>query len=161
MNLFRLYRSTELPISIDEAWDFFSSPKNLSKLTPPEMRFEILGGAEKRAYAGQLINYRVRPIFGIPMGWVTEITNVEEGKYFIDEQRFGPYKIWHHEHHFAETENGVQMIDDLRYGLYGGIFGSLIQKLIVGPKVEQIFAYREKQLDKIFERKAKTAVKTA
>lgn len=153
MKTFRLYRSTELPISLEEAWDFFSDPRNLSKLTPKDMQFEILEGAERRCYAGQMIRYRVRPMLGIPMGWITEITACEEGRYFIDEQRFGPYALWHHEHHFEAHENGVTMIDDLRYGFYGGFLGALIQAPIVKPRVEQIFDFREKELDKLFDRK--------
>ena len=115
-----LRTSLVLPISLDEAWAFFSVPDNLDDITPPDMGFEILTDNEKRTYAGQIIRYRVRPLFNIPMTWVTEITHCEDRAYFVDEQRFGPYAMWHHQHHFKEVEGGVQMDDILHYKLKWG-----------------------------------------
>ncbi len=139
-----------LPLTLEEAWDFFSSPANLSRITPPEMRFEILEGLGKKTYAGQIIRYKVRPLLGIAIGWTTEITQSVEQQYFVDEQRFGPYKFWHHQHHFREEDGGVMMEDDLHYALYGGPLAGLINTLVVGPRVKAIFSYREQKLNEIF-----------
>lgn len=149
MKLYRFYTTQWLPLSLDEAWDFFSSPRNLAKITPEEMRFEILEGADRKTFAGQLIRYRVRPMWNIPMSWTTEITHCVDGEYFVDEQRFGPYKLWHHLHRFTEKDGGVWMEDDLHYGLYGGPFAPLTN-LIVGPRVKQIFDYRTVKLEELF-----------
>jgi ligand-binding SRPBCC domain-containing protein len=95
-----------LPISLQEAWDFFSVPGNLDRITPDDMSFEILSGAKEPTFAGQIITYRIRPFLGIPMNWVTEITQAVAGSHFIDEQRFGPYRFWHHLHRFTEKDGG-------------------------------------------------------
>jgi ligand-binding SRPBCC domain-containing protein len=147
--LHRLYTTQWLPLSLDEAWDFFSSPRNLARITPPDMRFEILEGADRKTYAGQLIRYRVRPMWNIPMGWTTEITHCVERDYFVDEQRFGPYKLWHHLHRFTEKDGGVWMEDDLHYALYGGPLAPLVNR-IVEPRVRQIFDYRRVKLEELF-----------
>jgi ligand-binding SRPBCC domain-containing protein len=140
-----------LPIDINTAWDFFSSPKNLSKITPSYMGFNITSELKnEKMYPGIIIVYKVRPVLGIPITWVTEITEVSEGKYFIDEQRVGPYKIWHHEHHFSEIEGGVEMTDLLYYKLPFGFIGKIINALYVGKKVKRIFEYRTQVLDKMF-----------
>jgi len=140
-----------LPIDINTAWDFFSSPKNLSKITPSYMGFNITSELKnEKMYPGIIIVYKVRPVLGIPITWVTEITEVSEGKYFIDEQRVGPYKIWHHEHHFREIEGGVEMTDLLYYKLPFGFIGKIINALYVGKKVKRIFEYRTQVLDKMF-----------
>ena len=148
--MFRLQTAVWLPLSLTEAWDFFSSPANLSRITPVEMRFEILEGTERRTYAGQIIRYTVRPLLGIPLSWTTEITHCVEEQYFVDEQRFGPYKFWHHQHHFREQDGGVLMEDDLHYALYGGPFAGLINALLVGARVKEIFSYREGRLKELF-----------
>lgn len=101
-------------------------------------------------YAGQLIEYRVSPLLGIPMYWMTEITQVVEGKYFIDEQRFGPYSLWHHQHHFREVEGGVEMTDIVHYKIPMGILGVVADKLFVRKKLETIFDYRYVAVDKLF-----------
>ena len=110
------------------------------------MGFEILTTNEKRTYAGQIIRYRVRPLFNIPMTWVTEITHCDDRKYFVDEQRFGPYAMWHHQHHFREVEGGVQMDDILHYKLKGGKLGTLLTGWLVHGRVKAIFAHRSKVL---------------
>lgn len=158
MKLYTLYREHKLNISLDEAWDFFSSPLNLKKITPPYMGFEIKSDFfNQKMFAGMIIEYIVKPLFGIPMRWVTEITHVKEKEYFIDEQRFGPYKFWHHLHHFrienlnGETTGGtLVMIDKVNYALPFGIIGRIVHKYFVRKKVEEIFNYRKDVLQKMF-----------
>lgn len=143
----KLERVQRLPIDIKTAWDFFSSPKNLSKITPSYMGFNITSEMKnEKMYPGIFIIYKVKPLMGIPITWVTEITEVSEGKYFIDEQRVGPYKIWHHEHHFREVEGGVEMRDLLYYRLPFGFIGKIINLIFVRKKVEGIFDYRTEVL---------------
>jgi ligand-binding SRPBCC domain-containing protein len=137
-----------LPISLDEAWDFFSAPQNLNEITPPEMKFEILTKEIPRVYAGQIVQYNVTPFPFFTSGWVTEITQVEERKLFIDEQRFGPYAFWHHQHHFKEQDGGVLMTDILHYRVPLGIVGKLVNALFIQSKVKGIFEYRFKLLEK-------------
>ena len=151
MGLNTLKIELELPISIEEAWAFFSSPKNLNEITPEDMSFEILTDlSSEKMYPGMLIEYYVRPIANIPMNWVTEITHVEHHKYFVDEQRFGPYAMWHHEHHFEETKTGVLMTDILTYKVGMGPLGSLANWLFVKNKVNGIFEFRTKKLKQMF-----------
>ena len=150
MKLFRLETVQNLPISIASAWDFFSDPKNLKKITPPYMGFDILSGGNETMYPGQIIQYKVTPIAKIPMRWVTEITHVEEGKYFVDEQRFGPYALWHHKHFFSPIKNGVQMRDCIDYKLPLGCLGQWFQPLLVRPRLEVIFNYRKQVLTERF-----------
>ncbi len=150
MKLFRLETVQNLPISIASAWDFFSDPKNLKEITPPYMGFDILSGGNETMYPGQIIQYKVTPIAKIPMRWVTEITHVEEGKYFVDEQRFGPYALWHHKHFFSPIKNGVQMRDCIDYKLPLGLLGQWVQPLVVRPRLEEIFNYRKQVLTERF-----------
>lgn len=136
-----------LPIDIHTAWDFFSSPKNLKLITPNHLGFEILSNSDSETmFAGQIITYNVRPILGIPLFWMTEITHVEVGRYFVDEQRFGPYALWHHKHFFKEIEGGVEMTDLVHYKLPLGILGNLAHWLFVKKQLKTIFDYREKAL---------------
>lgn len=137
-------------ISLDEAWTFFSSPGNLSKITPEHMGFQITSGAPGKMYPGQIITYNVSPIPGIKTNWVTEITHVEEKCYFVDEQRFGPYRMWHHEHHFEEQNGGVLMTDRVSYKLPMGYLGRLAHLLFVKKQLKQIFEYRRVVLERIF-----------
>ena len=132
-----------------EAWDFFSSPRNLQKITPGHMGFHITSGTLAKMYPGQIITYRVSPFPGITTNWVTEITHVSEGSYFVDEQRFGPYRMWHHEHHFEPRDGGVLMTDRVSYKLPFGIIGRMAHALFVRKQLEQIFAYRQEYLEKI------------
>lgn len=145
-----LTRTQRLPISVSEAWKFFSSPDNLKTITPPYMGFDIKSGGGVDMYAGMLIKYTVKPLLGIPMTWVTEITHVENGKFFVDEQRVGPYAIWHHQHHFKEIPNGVEMTDIVNYKLPLGIIGEWIEPLIVKSKVESIFEFRNKKMIELY-----------
>ncbi|MCB0754993.1 MAG: SRPBCC family protein [Flavobacteriales bacterium] len=139
-----------LPISLDEAWDFFSRPENLNEITPDDMQFEILTKDIPRMYQGQIIQYNVTPFPFVKMGWVTEITHVEDRKMFVDEQRFGPYSFWHHQHFFEERENGVLMTDILHYRVPLGIVGKFINWLLIKRKVKSIFEYRFRILENKF-----------
>lgn len=140
-----------LPISLHEAWEFFSSPKNLKIITPEYMGFDITSGnQDQKMYPGMIISYKVKPLFNLPLNWMTEITHVKEKEYFIDEQISGPYQIWHHEHHFNEHDNGVEMTDILHYKLPFGMMGKLVEKVMVKKRVEEIFTYRRKKLESMF-----------
>jgi len=146
----RLEFSQFVPAGIGEVWDFFSSPRNLSRITPPEMGFVITSPLQPEMYEGMFITYKVSPIFGIKLDWVTEITHVQPKKYFIDEQRRGPYSTWHHEHHFEEVEGGVEMHDILFYRVPFGFLGKLVNHLIVKNRVKQIFNYRKMKIRELF-----------
>jgi ligand-binding SRPBCC domain-containing protein len=137
-------------ISIERAWQFFSSPLNLRSITPDYMGFEINDKIEDKMYPGQIISYIVKPIFNLPLTWVTEITHVNEPYYFVDEQRFGPYKFWHHKHFINEVNGGVELIDIVHYGLHFGLLGNIANSLFVKKKIVEIFVYREKKINEIF-----------
>ena len=139
-----------LPISLEKAWEFFSSPGNLANITPEEMGFIITSGTPEQMFAGQIITYKIGILPGINSNWVTEITQVKEKAFFIDEQRFGPYKMWHHEHHFKETEDGVLMTDRVTFKIPLGIFGRLAYFLFIKRKLNQIFCFRAKTLSDFF-----------
>lgn len=136
----------KLPIPLDQAWRFFSDPANLKQITPKHMGFIVTSKEQRDMYKGQIIQYVVKPLLGIPLNWCTEITQVEEKKYFIDEQRFGPYTFWHHQHWFQEIEGGVLMEDILHYKVPLGPIGLVVDKLLVEKKVNQIFEFRKQAL---------------
>ena len=149
--LYRYDAEQFLPISLDEAWDFFSSPTNLAEVTPEHLGFKITNSTgQGKMYEGMLITYIVKPILGIPMRWCTEITHIEPGKHFIDEQRFGPYTCWHHEHHFEEVDGGVIARDLLFYGIPLGPLGQIANALFVRKQIDEIFRYRKEVTDKLF-----------
>lgn len=153
MKVYTLQTNQFLPISIEEAWDFFSSPKNLSKITPKEMNFKILhmsGGDEM--YPGQIINYKVNGLPGIRMRWTTEITQVNKPHHFIDNQIFGPYALWHHQHRFKEVPGGVEMEDEVNYAIPLGLLGRFANWLFVEKKVKAIFDHRFEVLEKYFDK---------
>ena len=150
MKIYTLHKKQKLPISLEKAWEFLSSPKNLKTITPDYMSFNILSGAEKPMFAGQIIQYIVTPILGIKTKWVTEITHVKEGEYFVDEQRFGPYALWHHKHFIKEIDGGVEMEDIIDYKVPMGILGQIVHPILAKPKLEEIFAYRQKKLIALF-----------
>lgn len=145
--MYNLTRRQVLPIGLEEAWSFFSSPKNLSKITPRDMGFDIqyISGGDK-TYAGQIIAYKIKILPGIRTNWVTEITQVKELQHFIDEQRIGPYKLWHHQHHFKMTKEGVEMTDEVNYAIPFGLLGRFAHWLFVGRRVNTIFDYRHSAL---------------
>ena len=139
-----------LPISLEQAWDFFATPKNLNKVTPSGLVFEITSDLPEKMYEGLMITYRIKPMFNIPVNWCTEITHIKDKMYFVDEQRKGPYSMWHHEHHFTSIEGGVLMTDILYYDIGKSVFGWIVGKLFVHKKVREIFKYRFEVLEKYF-----------
>ena len=153
MKVYNLKSKQFLPLTIDEAWDFFSSPKNLKDITPAHMKFDIryISGSEKM-YPGQIITYKLQPVPGVPVSWTTEITHVNEPTYFVDEQRFGPYALWHHQHRFKIVEGGVEMEDEVNYAIPLGILGRLANWLFVDRQVKAIFEYRFKTLEAYFKK---------
>jgi ligand-binding SRPBCC domain-containing protein len=141
----------KMPISLAEAWEYFSSPANLQKITPPEMGFEITSKHHgHKMYAGQIIEYKVRPVLGIPLYWMTEITHVKDQEYFVDEQRYGPYCLWHHQHHFKAVEGGVEMTDIIHYKLPFWFLGDIANSLFVEKQLKDIFDYRFKKVEALF-----------
>lgn len=151
MKLYQLKTSQKLPISLETAWKFFSNPANLSKITPPWLNFEVRTELPEKMYAGMIITYFVRPLLNIRQTWVTEITHVSEPNYFVDEQRFGPYKMWHHQHTFTKIkEDEVLMEDIVSYVVPLGFLGQLINSLVISKKINEIFNYRKEVLVKMF-----------
>ena len=150
MKIYTKSSKQNIPISLDEAWAFLSNPSNLKEITPPYMGFNILSGADREMYPGQIIQYIVTPVLGIKAKWVTEITHVEDIKYFVDEQRFGPYAFWHHKHFIREIPGGVEMEDIIDYKVPMGILGQLVHPFLVKPKLDEIFEYRRKKLIELF-----------
>jgi len=142
----------KLPIPLAETWDFFTSPINLAKITPPQMGFTVTSvyTADDRIYPGMIITYKVSPLLGIKLNWMTEITQVKDHKYFVDEERVGPYALWHHEHHFKEIKGGVHMTDILNYAVPYGPIGTLANKLFVRQEINKIFSFREKAINNLF-----------
>ncbi|WP_410005618.1 SRPBCC family protein [Aequorivita nionensis] len=150
MKIYKLHAKQNLPISVDEAWSFLSNPENLKVITPDYMGFNIQSGADRPMFAGQIIEYIVTPILGIKTKWVTEITHVVDKEYFVDEQRFGPYTLWHHKHFIKEIDGGVEMEDLLHYKLPFGFLGQLVHPFLVKPKLDEIFEYRKNKLVELF-----------
>jgi ligand-binding SRPBCC domain-containing protein len=149
---YTLRRETFLPTTLDKAWDFFTSPLNLAKITPKEMNFIVTSDFKEgtKVYAGMIITYKVSPLPGIKMNWMTEITQVKEKEYFIDEQRFGPYALWHHQHHFKEADGGILMTDMVNYAIGYGFIGRIANNLFVKKKLDEVFDYREEVIQQIF-----------
>lgn len=150
MKLYRLYCRQSLPIDLQTCWDFFSDPVNLRDITPASLDFRITSELPERMYAGMIISYRIRPLSGLDVTWTTEITHVREPFFFVDEQRFGPYRFWHHQHHFRPIEGGVEMVDEVHYALPLGILGSMLNQLMVEGKLKDIFSYRCRVLEQHF-----------
>ena len=151
MAIYQIHEKLEVAASLEEVWDFISSPSNLKEITPGYMGFEITTpGLPEKIYPGLMISYKVRPFLGIKMNWLTEITQVQEPYYFVDEQRAGPYALWHHEHHLKATPKGVLMSDLVTYRLPAGPLGTLAHGLFVQKQLKGIFQYRELALEKRF-----------
>ncbi|WP_462281321.1 SRPBCC family protein [Salinivirga cyanobacteriivorans] len=148
--IYTLETTQMLNTNIDKAWKLLSDPKNLEKITPSEMNFTITSEGIEPMYAGQIISYKVTPFAGLRSNWITEITHVREKEYFVDEQRFGPYKMWHHEHRIAPHENGILMTDKISYKLPFGFLGKIAHPLIVKKQLTKIFQYREQVLNEMF-----------
>lgn len=156
MKIFKLKTVQTLPITIEEAWGFFSSPNNLSKITPSSMDFRILTELPKKIYPGMIVQYTVKPMAPFRISWLTEITQVREPNFFVDEQRFGPYGFWHHQHHFKKVAQGTAVIDLVHYGLPLGFLGRIAHGLFVKQKLNAIFEYRESALIQLFGDSIKT-----
>ena len=147
MGMYQLKRTQFIRTDLKTAWDFFSSPGNLKKITPDYMGFDVKTELPDKMYEGLMIEYTVKPLLGIPMNWITEIKTVKELECFVDEQRKGPYKIWHHEHHFKEVDGGVEMTDIVSYELPLGILGRIMHPFLVQKKLEEIFDFRFKAVE--------------
>ncbi|MEM8509389.1 MAG: SRPBCC family protein [Bacteroidota bacterium] len=150
MKLYQLKAKQALPISKTKAWDFLSDPKNLKHITPEHMGFTITDGADRPMYQGQIIQYKVTPFPGFSTKWVSEITHFKEGEYFVDDQLFGPYALWHHKHFIQEIDGGIEMEDIIDYKIPFGLLGQLMQPLLVKKQLQKIFAFREAKLEELF-----------
>lgn len=151
MGFYQFKKAQVINASLEVVWEFISDPANLKKITPDYMGFDITSkDVPSKMYAGMIISYRVSPLFGIKTTWVTEITHLKENSYFVDEQRVGPYKIWHHQHMIQPTEKGTLMTDIVSYQPPLGFLGSIANELIIKGKLNEIFEYRTKALDEIF-----------
>jgi ligand-binding SRPBCC domain-containing protein len=149
--IYKLKREQQLYCDMQTAWDFFSSPHNLSSITPKEMGFVVLSDlSEEDIYKGMIIDYTVSPVLGIPLKWQTEITEVNYQKSFTDFQKKGPYKLWRHHHEFIPNQNGVLMVDTVDYELPFGIIGKMVHSLMVKKKLKHIFDYRNQVLEALF-----------
>lgn len=149
--MYKLERIQHIPINLKKAWTFFSSPDNLKLITPEYMNFKILHKSDAGdMYPGMIITYTLSPMFNISVKWATEIAQVKDLHYFIDNQIKGPYKIWHHEHKFKETKSGVEMKDVLFFELPYGALGRLVHKLFIKKKVREIFDYRSEKIKELF-----------
>ena len=143
-----LKREQVIPASIAQAWDFFSNPANLQRITPPSLQIRIRSEVPERMHEGLLIRYQVKPLFGIPLTWVTEITRVEEPFCFVDEQRAGPYRAWRHVHRFEELSvRHVRMVDEVTCALPFGLLSEPVHRFVARPRLEEIFDYRARQVE--------------
>lgn len=151
MAIHTLRSTLVLHAGLAQCWAFFSNPRNLSKITPSDMEFVVKSVLPEHVHSGLMIEYRVSPLLGIPMTWLTEITHVREGEYFVDEQRIGPFSIWPHEHHFkALGDDRTEMTDTVTYRLPFSPFSEIVHPFLVRPQLEKIFAYREKAVAALF-----------
>jgi len=151
MGFYQLHKTQKIPATIDQVWDFISSPANLKKITPEYMGFNITSKLlSEKMYPGMIISYKVSPVLGIKMTWVTEITQVKEKEYFVDEQRVGPYSMWHHEHKIEAIEGGVLMTDIVSYKPPFGFLGSIANSILIKNQLKEIFDFRVKAVEKMF-----------
>nr|WP_294908553.1 SRPBCC family protein [uncultured Lacibacter sp.] len=151
MATYSLKTVQKIPVDIDTAWEFFSNPANLQAITPDNLGFKILSQHHgDKMYPGQIIEYKVSPVLGIPLYWMTEITHVKDKEFFVDEQRFGPYQLWHHQHHFRMIESGIEMTDIVHYRLPLGFLGNIANSLFVKKQLQQIFEFRFNAVEKRF-----------
>ncbi len=149
--VYSLQTIQQIPIPLKQAWDFFSKPANLKEITPSNLGFQIISKYHgDQMYAGQVIEYKVKPVLGIPLYWMTEITHVQDQQFFVDEQRFGPYSLWHHQHHFKSIPGGVEMTDIVHYKLPLWLLGDIANTLFVKNQLKGIFDYRFTSVEKLF-----------
>lgn len=152
MKIYRLEFTQKIPVDLETAWNFFSSPLNLSEITPSDMTFDVTSPLAKdtKMYAGMIITYKVSPLLGIKLNWMTEITHIKDKEYFIDEQRLGPFAFWQHNHHFEAIEGGVLMHDILHYSIGWGPIGQVANAITVNKKINAIFNFRFKKVEALF-----------
>ena len=151
MAFYQLEQTQKIPANIDAVWDFISSPMNLKEITPSYLGFEVTSkNNENKMYPGMIITYKVSPLFGIKLSWMTEITHVKDKEYFVDEQRVGPYSLWHHQHKIVAIEGGVLMTDIVTYQPPYGFLGAIANTLIIKNKLKEIFDYRTVAVEKRF-----------
>lgn len=150
MKIYTFSNVQKVPITLDQAWKFLSNPENLSLMTPSYMNFKKISNDNKPLYAGQIIQYSVTPLLGIPTKWISEITQVKHHEYFVDVQLYGPYSLWHHKHFIREIPGGVEMEDLVDYKIPLGIIGQLVHPYLVKPKLDEIFAFRKAKLIALF-----------
>jgi ligand-binding SRPBCC domain-containing protein len=152
MPFYQKIQEQKIKASLDEVWDFISSPRNLKEITPKYMGFDIITpDIPDKMYQGMIIGYKVSPLLGIKTSWLTEITHVVDKKYFVDEQRIGPYKLWHHQHILEELPDGsVLMKDIVTYQPPFGFLGAIANTLLIRKKLNEIFAFRNQAVDKRF-----------
>lgn len=150
MKTYKLTGKIHLPISIDQAWDFFSNPNNLSKIMPTNMGFKVIEGATLPLYEGQIIEYKVTPLPLFKTTWISEIAHINKPHYFVDTQLEGPYKLWHHKHFLKSTKTGTEVTDVVHYQVPFGIIGRILHPFIIKPKLNNIFKHREKQISQLF-----------
>jgi ligand-binding SRPBCC domain-containing protein len=151
--VYSLQKVQVIPAKLEEVWQFFSTPENLKDITPPQLDFHILSKSYgDTMYAGQIIEYTVKPLLGIALYWMTEITHIEPLKYFIDEQRYGPYSFWHHQHHFKLVDGGVEMTDIVHYKIPFWFLGNIANTLIVKKQLEKIFDFRKQITEQKFQK---------
>ncbi|MCX6351090.1 MAG: SRPBCC family protein [Bacteroidetes bacterium] len=149
--LYSIHKVQNIPATVAEVWDFISSPKNLKEITPPEMGLKITSEITfEKIHAGQIIAYTLTPIIGIKLKWVTEITQMQENKYFVDEQRFGPYSFWHHQHFIKPIEGGTEMLDIVHYKIPFGFMGDMANSILVKPQLKKVFDFRFKKIEEKF-----------
>lgn len=150
MKLYSLERTQELPISLEKGWEFFSNPINLKEITPSWLGLEVISKMPEKIYSGLLISYKVKPFLGITMNWVTEILQVKEPYFFVDEQKLGPYSFWRHQHIFKQTPEGIKVHDIVHYSLPLGFLGEFAHHLVVAQQLKEIFDFRHQILSKKF-----------
>jgi ligand-binding SRPBCC domain-containing protein len=151
MSVHSLKSVQQIPATLEAAWNFFSLSHNLATITPPHLNFRVRSHHHgSRIYAGQIIEYTVSPLFGIPLYWMTEITHVQEQVLFVDEQRYGPYAMWHHQHHFREVEGGVEMTDIVHYKNPFWFIGDVANTLVVKKQLKKIFSSRYQKITELF-----------
>lgn len=143
MKIFRLKKRHTLPISISKAWEFFSNPRNLGDITPPELALKIKRTPQARIYNGMIIEYSLKPLLGISMDWITEIKHIQEPYMFVDEQRIGPYKFWYHQHKFKSIGKGVEIEDIVYYALPLNFLAAFVNRIFIEKKLDSIFQYRK------------------
>jgi ligand-binding SRPBCC domain-containing protein len=151
MRLHRFTATQFLPVDLETAWGFFSDPRNLQTMTPPWLNLVPTSKVPQGMHPGLIVSYQVKPALGVPLTWVTEITHVVDRQLFVDEQRYGPYRFWHHQHHFREVAGGTEACDVLHYALPLGLVGDLAGGALVTRRIDEIFVYRRQALERRFD----------